>query len=114
MFLFVKNCLRGQSEEAARCNCTNYCTNIYQFMTQSKDFYLHDTAQCITDFIAADRDRKGTPAQLLPIYRGIEGAFKNWVCKSMFIGSLDRAENMISNMMLHSMQNSSNTCILDV
>ena len=28
-------------------------------MTQSKDFYLHDTAQCITDFIAADRDRKG-------------------------------------------------------
>ena len=48
-------------------------------MTQSKDFYLHDTAQCITDFIAADRDRKGTPAQsaqLLPAYRGIEGAFK--------------------------------------
>ena len=83
-------------------------------MTQSNDFYLHDTAQCISDFIAADRDRKGTLAQLLPIYRGIEGAFKNWVCKSMFIGSLDRAENMISNMMLHSMQNSSNTCILDV
>ena len=76
-------------------------------MTQSKDFYLHDTAQCITDFIAADRDRKGTLAQLLPIYRGIEGAFKNWVCKSMFIGSLDRAENMIRNMMLHSVQNSS-------
>ena len=75
-------------------------------MTQSKDFYLHDTAQCITDFIAADRDRKGTLAQLLPIYRGIEGAFKNWVCKSMFIGSLDRAENMISNMMLYSVQNS--------
>ena len=44
-------------------------------MTQSKDFYLHDTAQCITDFIAADRDRKGTHAQLLPIYRGIEGEY---------------------------------------
>ena len=44
-------------------------------MTQSKDFYLHDTAQCITDFIAADRDRKGTLAQLLPIYRGIQGGY---------------------------------------
>ena len=47
-------------------------------MTQSKDFYLHDTAQCITDFITADRDRKGTPVQseqLLPIYRGIQGGY---------------------------------------
>ena len=47
-------------------------------MTQSKDFYLHDTAQCITDFIAADRDRKGTPVQstkLLPIDRGIQGGY---------------------------------------
>ena len=50
-------------------------------MTQSKDFYLHDTAQCITDFIADDRDRKGTPAQsaqLLPIF--IE------VFKDIFLG----------------------------
>ena len=78
--VFVREKLSERTERGGgQCNCTNYCTNIYQFMTQSKDFYLHDTAQCITDFIAADRDRKGTPAQsaqLLTIYRGIQGAFK--------------------------------------
>ena len=42
-------------------------------MTQSNDFYLHDTAQCITDFIAADRDLKGTPAHSAQLYRGIQG-----------------------------------------
>ena len=77
--VFVREKLSGRRErgreEVARCNCTNYCTNIYQFMTQSKDFYLHDTAQCITNFIAADRDRRGTPAHLLPIYIGIQGGY---------------------------------------
>ena len=121
--VFVREKLSGRREggreEVARCNCTNYCTNIYQFMTQSKDFYLHDTAQCITNFIAADRDRRGTPAHLLPIYR-YRYSRRIYIFWCIFRGGnrypcgQGNATNMISNMMLHSVQNSSNTCILDV